>query len=241
MLYEQARRDAGRAACPSVVIMDGQSVKTTERGGARGFDAHKRVKGRKRHILVDTLGLLVASRVEPADTSDRRAGALLLGGLSALFPRIRTIIADAGHESRKLARALKQREGWQLRIVKRRQRAFKITGLTWIVERSFAWLAKEPSTKQGLRVSAANLRDDDRPCPNPPYAKPDRPCMRLLKHPLRCSNQTAPSLCPVIDIGHAPLPGIAVANIDRHCLSLPPSHIGVCYLAHGTTDRIKCD
>jgi putative transposase len=52
-----------------VVIMDGQSVKTTERGGARGFDAHKRVKGRKRHILVDTLGLLVANRVEPADTS----------------------------------------------------------------------------------------------------------------------------------------------------------------------------
>jgi transposase len=103
---------------------------------------HKRVKGRKRHILVDTLSLLVANRVEPADTSDRRAGALLLGGLSALFPRIRTIIADAGHESCKLARTLKQHEGWQLRIVKRRQRAFKITGLTWIVERSFAWLGR---------------------------------------------------------------------------------------------------
>src|SRR6202049_4768464 len=131
-----------RAACPSVVIMDGQSVKTTERGGARGFDAHKRVKGPKRHIVVDTLGLLVANRVEPADTSDRRAGALLLGGLSALFPRIRTVIADAGHESRKPARTLKQDQGWQLRIVKRRQRAFKITGLTWIVERSFAWLGR---------------------------------------------------------------------------------------------------
>ena len=88
------------------------------------------------------LGLIVANRVEPADTSDRRAGALLLGGLSALFPRIRTVIADAGHESRKLARALKQHQGWQLRIVKRGQRAFKITGLTWIVERSFAWLGR---------------------------------------------------------------------------------------------------
>jgi len=142
VLYEQARRHAGRAACPSVVIMDGQSVKTTERGGARGFDAHKRVKGRKRHILVDTLGLLFANRVGPADKSDRRAGALLLGGLSALFPRIRTVIADAGHESRKLARTLKQHQGWQLRIVKRRQRAFKITGLTWVVERSFAWLGR---------------------------------------------------------------------------------------------------
>jgi hypothetical protein len=62
-----------------------QSVKTTERGGARGFYAHKRVKGPKRHILVDTLGLLVANRVEPADTSDRRAGALLLGGLRHCF------------------------------------------------------------------------------------------------------------------------------------------------------------
>ena len=75
------------------------------------FDAHKRVKGRKRHILVDTLGLLIANRVEPANTSDRRAGALLLGGLSALFPRIRTVITDAGHESRKLARTLKQHQG----------------------------------------------------------------------------------------------------------------------------------
>src|SRR5271157_4774642 len=122
--------------------MDGQSVKTTQRGGARGFDAHKRVKGRKRHILVDTPGLLVANRVESADTSDRRAGALLLGGLTALLPRIRTVIADTGHESRKLDRTLKKNQGWQLRIVKRRQRAFKITGLTWIVERSFAWLGR---------------------------------------------------------------------------------------------------
>ena len=72
------RRHAGREACPSVVIMDGQSVKTTERGGARGFDAHKRVKGRKRHILVDTLGLPVANRVEPAKyirSSCRRSAA----------------------------------------------------------------------------------------------------------------------------------------------------------------------
>ena len=97
-VYQQARRQVGRAACPSVVIMDGQSVKTTERGGIRGFDAHKRVKGRKRHILVDTFGLLIACRVEPADISDRKAAARLLGGLRPLFPNIRTVIADAGHQ-----------------------------------------------------------------------------------------------------------------------------------------------
>ncbi len=141
-LYEQARTQAGRSPCPSIVIMDGQSVKTTERGGVRGFDAHKRVKGRKRHILVDTFGLPIASRVEPASMSDRRAGARLLAGLGPLFPRIHTIIADAGHESRKLARELLRDSGWKLQIVKRRQRAFKIAGLTWIVERSFAWLGR---------------------------------------------------------------------------------------------------
>lgn len=141
-IYEQTRAQAGRPSCPSVVIMDGQSVKTTERGGIRGFDGHKRVKGRKRHILVDTLGLLIASRVEPANVSDRRAGEGLLAGLSLLFPRIQTVIADAGHQSRKLARRLLRDAGWKLQIVKRGQRAFKITGLTWIVERSFAWLGR---------------------------------------------------------------------------------------------------
>jgi putative transposase len=76
-----------RDPCPSVVIMDGQSVKTTERGGVRGFDGYKRVKGRKRHILVDTLGLVIANRVELANISDRHAGDRLLAGLSPLFPK----------------------------------------------------------------------------------------------------------------------------------------------------------
>ena len=63
-IYERARTQAGRAHCPSVVIMDSQSGKTTERGGVRGFDGHKRIKGRKRYILVDTLGIPIACRVE---------------------------------------------------------------------------------------------------------------------------------------------------------------------------------
>jgi putative transposase len=120
---------ANRSRRPSVVVL----VVSTHTIGSRDANAH---------ILVDTIGLPVANRVEPADISDRSAGALLLGGLSALFPRIRTVIADAGHESRKLARTLQQNQGWQLRIVNRRERAFKITGLSWIVERSFAWLGR---------------------------------------------------------------------------------------------------
>src|SRR5580693_2517830 len=130
-MYQQARRQAGRTACPSVVIMDAQSVKTTERGGIRGFDAHKRVKGRKRHILVDTFGLMITCRVDqPTSPTERR------------LPNIRTVIADAGHQSAELAHQLLRQDGWKLQIVKRRQRAFKITGLTWIVERSFAWLGR---------------------------------------------------------------------------------------------------
>jgi putative transposase len=96
----------------------------------------------KRHILVDTMGIPIACRVEPANMSDRVAADRLLSGLSPLFPRIRTLIADAGHESRKLARQLMRHEGWKLQIVKRKQRAFQIIGLTWIVERTFAWLGR---------------------------------------------------------------------------------------------------
>lgn len=137
-------------------------MKTTERGGVRGFDAHKRVKGRKRHILVDTAGLLIACRVAPADISDRTSAIQLLGGLGPLFPNIRTIIADAGHESRKLSRHLMQQDGWKLQIVKRRQRAFKITGLTWIVERSLAWLGRNRrlSKDYELRVQTSETLID---------------------------------------------------------------------------------
>ncbi len=85
-VYGLARAAAGRSACPSLVIMDRQSVKTTERGGVRGFDGHKLVRGRKRHILVDTLGLIITSRVEPANIPDQRAGARLLAGCGRSFP-----------------------------------------------------------------------------------------------------------------------------------------------------------
>jgi putative transposase len=155
-IYQQARRQAGRAACPSVVIMDGQSVKTTERGGIRGFDAHKRVKGRKRHILVDTFGLLIACRVEPADISDRKAAALLLGGLRPLFPNIRTVIADAGHQSAELARHLLRQDGWKLQIVKRLQRVQDHRPhMDCRAQLRLAW--PQSTIKQVLRVLRAEL------------------------------------------------------------------------------------
>ena len=142
VLYPLVRTKAGRRPQPSVVIMDSQSVKTTERGGIRGFDGHKRVKGRKRYILVDTLGLPIGKRVEPANMSDRKGGERLVAGLGLLWPTIRTVIADGGHKSKKLVAEIKRREEWRLVIGKRSECAFKITGLTWIVERTFAWLGR---------------------------------------------------------------------------------------------------
>src|SRR5271157_3840211 len=137
-LHEQARLSRGCLPCPSVVILDSQSVKTTEREApvvSMGTNGSKDANA----LLVDTLGMVVARRVEAANVSDRR---VRLAGLQSGFPCIRTVMADAGYESGKLARELKRRHGWRLHITKRRQRAFKVVGLTWIVERTFAWLAR---------------------------------------------------------------------------------------------------
>ena len=114
-------------------------------------------------------------RVEAANVSDRRVGARLLAGLQSGFPWIRTVMADAGYESRKLARELKRRHGWRLHITKRRQRAFKVVGLTWIVERTFAWLSQKSSLEQRLRVEGPNFGSLHRPGGHPPHAQTARP------------------------------------------------------------------
>ena len=165
--------------------MDGQSVKTTERGGIRGFDAHKRVKGRKRHILVDTFGLLIACRVEPADISDRKAAARLLGGLRPLFPNIRTVIADAGHQSRKLAGPPVAPR--RLEAADRQTPAARVQDhrphMDCGAQLRLAWA--QSTIEQGLRVLRAELRDTHRNRRNTPYAQPPRSGMRLFKHPLK--------------------------------------------------------
>ena len=162
-LHPLARAAVGRRPLPTVAVMDAQSAKTTGRGGVCGFDAHKRVKGRKRHILVDILGLLMAVRVGPAGEADQNAGGALLAGLHLRRPTVRTVFADGGHQGRGLANDVRRREHVELRIVRRRQRAFRIAWPTWIVERTFAWLgcsrrlAKEYEFRAGTSESLIEL------------------------------------------------------------------------------------
>jgi putative transposase len=140
------RERDGRHRQPSAAILDSQSVKTTERGGfCRGYDAGKHVNGRKRHILVDTMGLLLIVIVHAASVQDRDGAKLVLAYLRHHFSRLRLIWADGGYagELLKWVEQLRQRRRLRLEIVKRNDTTtgFVVLPRRWVVERTFAWLS----------------------------------------------------------------------------------------------------
>ncbi len=136
-LYRQTRDLEGREESPSFAIVDSQSTKTgPDAREMVGFDAGKKVKGRKRHIIVDTLGMILKAKVHGADVQDRDGLALACEGLITRFPFIEKICGDGGYQG-PIARTNCPRP---LEIVKRNQKGFEVLPKRWIVERTLAWL-----------------------------------------------------------------------------------------------------
>ena len=141
LLRRRLRQRVGKKADPSAAIIDSQSVKTNEEAEARGFDAAKKVKGRKRHILVDTLGLLLKAKVLTADVQDRDGAKILLTEIKEQMPRLQLIWADGGYRGKLIIWVAAQCL-WLLEIVKRNDslKMFIPLPKRWIVERTFSWL-----------------------------------------------------------------------------------------------------
>jgi transposase len=144
-LRDAERRRVGKDPHPSAAIMDAQSVKTVEESARiSGFDAHRCIKGRKRHLLVDTLGLPISVYMTPADMHDMQRARRLLAGLKFFVPRLKKIWADAAYRGKELADWCQAHGDWDLEVVERTPgvRGFSVLPKRWVVERTVGWLSR---------------------------------------------------------------------------------------------------
>jgi putative transposase len=143
-LRAKARKAAGKKSTPTVAIVDSQSVRTAEGGEERGYDASKKITGRKRHIAVDTLGFLLAVVVHGADWQDQDGAEWVMEKLSDKFRRLKVVFGDSAYGRAGLPEWVKESFGWILQTVLRPVgvRGFVVLPKRWIVERTFAWLGR---------------------------------------------------------------------------------------------------
>jgi putative transposase len=141
-LRRRVRRGAGKKPEQTLGIADSQSVKSTESGGIRGFDGGKKVKGRKRNILVDTMGLLLEVFVHRANMGERAGLRVLARRAEKNYRGFIKVLVDGGYEGKDLADWFQLTYGWIMEVVKGIKGKFEILPKRWIVERTFAWLGK---------------------------------------------------------------------------------------------------
>lgn len=146
-LRDQVRIAEGRDPAPTAGVLDAQSILTGEGGQARGYDAGKRTRGRKRHIVVDTLGLLLVVMVTSASVQDRHGGRAILERTACLFSTIALIWADAGYANQidsGLVTWARTAISIVLEIVRRSDdvKGFQVLPRRWVVERTFGWLIR---------------------------------------------------------------------------------------------------
>ncbi|MEJ2433008.1 MAG: IS5 family transposase [Pseudolabrys sp.] len=157
-LVRRARTAMGRNAIPSAGVIDSKSVKTTESGGPRGFNAAKRIKGRKRHMVTDTQGFLLAPLVHAANIQDNHGAVPVLKSLRTSFPRLRHIFADRVYRGDKLRHAIAEFGKWTIEIVTRSENVgpFKRVPKRWGIERTFAWLGHNRRLAKDFEATVAS-------------------------------------------------------------------------------------